>query len=124
MAEQEPKRQMRYSEEELRDIKAFFTENVLMTKDANSVLSIRNPEMLSNPNRQELPICYKLDGSMIYMVKTEVFLKERSFLAGRLVGYEIPRWRAVDLDLPQDFVVGELLYENKDAIEKRIRDFS
>ena len=31
MAEQEPKRQMRYSEEELRDIKAFFTENVLMT---------------------------------------------------------------------------------------------
>ena len=30
MAEQEPKRQMRYSDEELRDIKAFFTENTLM----------------------------------------------------------------------------------------------
>ena len=100
------------------------TENVLMTKGADGVLTIRNPELLSSPNRQQLPAFYKFDGSMLYLVDARKFLAERSFLAGKLVGYEIPHWRAVDLDEPQDFVVGELLYKNREAIEKAIRDFS
>ncbi len=100
------------------------TENILMTKDESDVLTIVNPEMLKSPNRQELPTYYKLDGSMIYLVKTDLFLKEHSFLAGKLVGYEIERWRAVDLDEPQDFVVGEFLYKNQEQLEKDIRNFS
>lgn len=100
------------------------TENVLMTKDENDILTIQNPELLLSPNRQELPAFYKFDGSMIYLIKTEVLLKARSFIAGKLVGYEIPRWRGADLDLPQDFVVGEIIFKNRDAIERAIRDFS
>jgi CMP-N-acetylneuraminic acid synthetase len=99
------------------------TENVLMTKDANNVLHFENPEMLATPNRQELPAYYKFDGSMLYLVDTKKLITERTFFPGKLVGYEIPRWRAIDLDEPQDFVVGELLFENKGEIEARLEHF-
>ena len=99
------------------------TENVLMTMDAGNVLRFENPEMLSSPNRQELPQYYKFDGSMIYLVKTDVLLRERSFFAGKVVGYEIERWRAVDLDEPQDFVVGEILFKHQDEIRDAIKKF-
>jgi CMP-N-acetylneuraminic acid synthetase len=100
------------------------TENLLLTMSVDRVLSVTNPGMLSNPNRQELPRYYKLDGSMIYLIKTEVLLKSRSFIAGKCVGFEIPRWRAIDLDEPQDFVVGEHIFKMQREIEKDIRDFS
>lgn len=78
----------------------------------------------SSSNRQELRPTYKLDGSMIYLLKTDVLLKERSFLAGSVVAYEVPRWRAVDLDEPQDFVVGELIARNLTDVSDAIRNFS
>ena len=99
------------------------TENVLMTKDNDNVIHFENPEMLSTPNRQELPVYYKFDGSMIYLVDAAKLAKERTFFAGKLVGYEIQRWRGVDLDEPQDFAVGEIIHANRDEIEKRIRNF-
>ena len=100
------------------------TENVLMTKDKEGVLTVQDQQLLNSPNRQELPAYYKFDGSMIYLIKTDVLEKERSFFAGKVVGYEIPRWRGVDLDEPQDFVVGELVFKHKDDIERQLRDFS
>jgi len=100
------------------------TENLLMTKNDNDVLTILNAEQLGTTNRQLLPTVYKLDGCMIYLIKTDVLLRERSFFAGKLVGYEIDRWRAVDLDEPQDFVVGEMIQRNAEEIAKRIEQFS
>lgn len=99
------------------------TENLLLLKDENNVLTIQNPEMLASSNRQQLPPCYKLDGSMLYLVDAKKFLSERSFFCGTLVGYEIERWRAIDLDEPQDFVVGERIFSARDEIEHSIRDF-
>ncbi|MDO8522307.1 MAG: acylneuraminate cytidylyltransferase family protein [bacterium] len=131
----QPTSPLRTSEDVERAVKLFFdaeadslvsvcrTENVLMTKDAEDVLTVQNPELLSSPNRQELPAFYKFDGSMIYLTKTEILLKEHSFIAGKLVGYEIPRWRGADMDELQDFVVGELIFKNKDEIERAIQDF-
>jgi len=99
------------------------TENLLLSKDSRDRVAILNPEMaLENSNRQVLPNYFKLDGSMIYLVQTSTFLRERSFLGGKLVGYEIERWRAVDLDEPQDWVVGELIFQNQETIMSRIRD--
>ena len=100
------------------------TENILMTKDADGVLTALNKDMLGQPNRQQLPTYYKLDGSMIYLVDAQKLIAERSFMVGKLVGYEIERWRAIDLDEPQDFVLGELIFKDRDAIAERIRNFS
>lgn len=100
------------------------TENILFVKDADDRLSILNEDLLKNSNRQELPKYYKLDGCMIYLIKTDVLKKEKSFFAGKLIGYEIERWRAVDLDEPQDFVIGEILHEKRDEIVRKINNFS
>jgi len=99
------------------------TENILMTKGRDHTLHFENPEMLSSPNRQELPAYYKFDGSMLYLVDAAKLVAERTFFPGKLVGFEIPRWRAIDLDEPQDFVLGELIYEKRHEIEERIKKF-
>lgn len=100
------------------------TEQLLYTKDKKDELHlVSNEEFMRSTNRQELEATYKLDGSMVYAVKTKVFLATESFLAGKLVGYVIPRWRAVDIDEPQDFVVGELLFKNCKEISRKLKNF-
>ncbi len=99
------------------------TENVLMTKSPDHVLHVENPDMLASPNRLELPSYYKFDGSMLYLVDSDKLIAERSFFPGKLIGYEIPRWRSTDVDEPQDFVLGELIFEKRHDIEERIKKF-
>ncbi len=100
------------------------TEQLLYTKDKTDRLKLVSSSIfLNSSNRQELPPTYKLDGSMVYAIKTKAFLREKTFLAKNLVGYAIPRWRAVDLDEPEDFVVGELIFKNKAALVRRLANF-
>lgn len=100
------------------------TENGLFTKNGEDIVETLYDGYASGTNRQMLPKTYKLDGCMIYLIKTNVLRREHSFLGGKLIGYEIERWRAIDLDEPQDFVTGELLYKNREAIAKQIKNFS
>ena len=100
------------------------TENGLYTKNADDIVETLYDGYASGTNRQTLAPCYKLDGSMLYLIKTPLLRRERSFVAGKLVGYEIERWRAVDLDDPQDFVLGELIYQHREQIAQYIKDFS
>lgn len=100
------------------------TEPLVFTKDKKDRLRVVGRHtFLQSSNRQTVPPTYKLDGSMIYAIRTETFLQEKTFLPSGTVGYIIPRWRAVDLDEPQDFVVGELVYRNRKKIEKALRRF-
>ncbi len=99
------------------------TENMLLTKNKRDGLRILNPDTLSSANRQELGAYYKLDGCMIYLTSVRMLREKRSFFAGKLVGYEIERWRAVDIDEPQDFVTGELIFKNRSRITKALKNF-
>jgi len=100
------------------------TEQLLFTKDTEDRISLAVDEtFLRSSNRQELPLTYKLDGSMVYGIETGVFLRERNFIPHGVLGYEIPRWRAVDIDEPQDFVLGELIFKNREQIESHLQDF-
>ncbi len=101
------------------------TENLLYTRNKKGLISlVSGTELfLSSPNRQELSDVYRLDGSMVYVVKTQVLITERTFLPNNLAGYVIPNWRAVDIDEPEDFVVGELIMKNKNVISKDIESF-
>jgi len=99
------------------------TENLLLAKNSRNELKILNTLFLKSSNRQELQHVYKLDGSMIYIVKTDKFLQSKTFFTGKLVGYEIPRWQAVDLDESQDYVVAEILYKNFKKIQDKIKKF-
>ena len=100
------------------------TEQLLYTRDRRGFLHlVSSKKFLKSPNRQQLPPTYKLDGSMIYIMKTSSFLKQKTFLPKKVLGYMIPRWRAVDLDEAQDFVVGEMIYKNFFTLNKKIKDF-
>ena len=100
------------------------TEQLLFTKDENDALVlVSDKAFLTSSNRQELRDTYKLDGSMVYGIRTDVFLRERSFLPEGVIGYETPRWRSVDIDEPEDFLVGELLFRNRKKIEQSLKKF-
>jgi len=99
------------------------TENLLFTKNSTHTLSVTNPKLSYSSNRQNFPTYYKLDGSMIYLTKVALLIKNKSFISGKLVGYEIDRWCAVDIDEPQDFVVGEILHKHYDVITKKLKKF-
>lgn len=79
---------------------------------------------LRSTNRQELTRTVAENGSMVYVNRTATLLSTGNFLGGKLVGVEIPRWRGVDLDEPQDFVLGELVCEHRARIEAALRDFT
>ena len=100
------------------------TEQLLFTKNKKEVLELVSDEsFLKSGNRQELPDTYKLDGSMVYAIKTSVFLKKRTFIPKGVIAFEIPRWRAVDIDEPQDFLVGELIFRKRKKIERALKAF-
>ena len=100
------------------------TESWLLMKDAEDRLTILPNDTKLMTNRQENPKFYKFDGCMIYLIKTDVMRREKSFVGGNLVGYEIERWRAADIDESQDFVVSELIHAHRDEIAERIKNFS
>lgn len=100
------------------------TEQLLYTRGGNGFLKlVSNKIFLSSSNRQELPKTYRLDGSMIYAVKTSAFKRQKTFLPNKLVGYVVPRWRAVDLDEAEDFVVGEFVFNNASKLKNNIKEF-
>lgn len=99
------------------------TESLLVRMGDDKKVVMLNAEVASQ-NRQQAGKYYKFDGSMIYLIETELLLKEHSFAAGEIYGYEIEHWRAIDLDYPEDFVAGELIYQNRDKIAKDIQNFS
>jgi N-acylneuraminate cytidylyltransferase/CMP-N,N'-diacetyllegionaminic acid synthase len=98
------------------------TENGLYTIDEDDAVHIEY-DGYTTSNRQMLPTCYRLDGCMLYLIDVKVLREKKSFLAGKLVSFIVPRWTAVDLDDPEDFIVGELLYAHREEIEQKIKNF-
>lgn len=100
------------------------SEPLLITKDAKDTLTLINNDLFTSTNRQLMPTYYRLDGCMIFLVKVKKFLETRSFFGGKIIGYQIERWRVVDIDEPQDFVLGELIHANREKIAGNIKRFS
>lgn len=89
-------------------------------------LMLVNKDSISSTNTQEVPKGYILNGCMVYMVKTPVFLKTRKFVDfenGSTVGIVCDKWRSVDLDHPEDWVLAEFLHKHQDKIYEKIKRF-
>lgn len=74
-------------------------------------------------NTQEVKKGYILNGCMVYMIKANRFLKTKKFLDEHTVGVITPRWRSVDLDHPEDWVLAEFLYRHKNKLDEKIKQF-
>ena len=51
-------------------------------------------------------------------------LRTRKIFGDDVRGVISERWRSIDLDDPEDFVVAELLYANKSKLEADIKKFT
>lgn len=51
------------------------------------------------------------DAGAFYWVRTEPFLQSGRLIAEYTIGYQLPRWRAVDIDTEEDFELAEFLFE-------------
>ena len=89
----------------------------------DSRLILVNKETENIINRQQVPMGYILNGCIVYMIKTSVFLRERKFIYDETYGIVCPKWRSVDLDHIEDWVHAEILYKNKELIKRKIKSF-
>ncbi|MDN3513523.1 MAG: acylneuraminate cytidylyltransferase family protein [Candidatus Brocadia sp.] len=60
--------------------------------------------------RQDLPIVYSLNGA-IYMGKSSLLLKDKSYLGPDTVGFVMSRSKSIDIDDIVDFFVAETILE-------------
>ncbi len=86
------------------------------------LLLVNRPAWQSS-NRQDWPKGYMLNGCMVYMIRTGEFLKTKKFINADTHGVVCPKWRSIDLDHIEDWVLAETIYANKKKIIKKIQKF-
>ncbi|OGY63544.1 MAG: hypothetical protein A3I89_02095 [Candidatus Harrisonbacteria bacterium RIFCSPLOWO2_02_FULL_41_11] len=91
-----------------------------LDKDKN--LSLANRIVVNHSNTQAWPPAYLLNGCFVYIVKVSALLKEQAVLTKNTKAVICDKWRSVDLDNPEDWALAELLYKNRKAIAKRIKN--
>lgn len=82
---------------------------------------LANSSNTNSTNRQDWPKGYIENGAMVYMIKTNYFLKNKKFVDKETVGIVIPRWRSIDLDHIEDWVLSEILYKNRGKIKNKLK---
>jgi len=73
------------------------------------------PDFKSLKRRQEIEPLHFLEGSL-YISTLASLRSERSFYHGRTLGYEVPRWKSVEIDELVDFLIVETLLANLDQL--------
>ena len=89
--------------------------------DAENRLVLANKEVKDSTNVQAWPKAYLLNGCFVYIIKVSELIKNRKILVGDTRGVICDRWRSVDLDEPEDFVIAELLYKHRKEIEDNLK---
>lgn len=86
-------------------------------------LSLANARSGRTSNTQSWEPGYILNGSFVYLVRTGALLKEKRLLTEKTRAVVLPRWRSVDIDTPEDWVMAEMILANEKAIDKKIKNF-
>ena len=89
--------------------------------DAGDKLILVNDSEKKSTNIQDWRPGYILNGCFVYIVKTSALFKENVIITKNTRAVICPRWRSVDLDTLEEWVLAEYLYKNKKKIAKRIK---
>lgn len=95
----------------------------LYNRTSNGKIYLANKQGGGGTNRQDWPKGYIENGAMVYMLKTDYFLKHKKFVSKDTLGVILPRWRSVDLDNIEDWILAEILYKNKNRIKHNFKSF-
>ncbi|MDO8667847.1 MAG: acylneuraminate cytidylyltransferase family protein [bacterium] len=88
----------------------------------NDLLLVNRPKKQSD-NVQDWPAGFILNGCFVYLVKTEALLKEKTDITKKTKAVVCPKWRSIDLDIPEDWFLAELIYKNKKNLAQKIKKF-
>ncbi len=87
----------------------------------NKIILVNGSEKKST-NMQAWPPAYILNGCFVYIFKTKDFLREKNIIMENTKAVVCDKWRSVDLDEPEDWVLAEFLYKNKFNLAKKIKN--
>lgn len=87
---------------------------------AKNIILVNGSERQSS-NVQFWRQAYILNGCAVYIVKTKALLKEKLIVTKKTKAIVCDKWRSIDLDTPEDWVMAELLYKNRESIEASIK---
>ncbi len=62
--------------------------------------------------RQDLEPTYFIEGT-IYISKVKSLLKKRTFCHNNTIGYEVPKWKSIEIDDNFDWMVVDRIFKNK-----------
>lgn len=65
--------------------------------------------------RQDLPEVYRYNGA-IYIIKTDIFMKEKTFETDNITGYVMSSYNSVDIDTLMDFKIAELFMKEREEV--------
>lgn len=89
----------------------------------NKDIILVNGSEAQSTNVQDWPPAYLLNGCFVYIVKARSLLKERRVITKKTKAVVCAKWRSIDLDNIEDWVLAEVVYKNKDIISKKIINF-
>lgn len=95
----------------------------LYTIDGRGYLKPATAQSTRLGNMQSMKEGYLLNGCFAYIIRPRDLKKFGMFMTDKTKAVVCPPWRGVDLDTPEDWVVGEVLYRNKARIERALKDF-
>ncbi|MGC9602333.1 MAG: acylneuraminate cytidylyltransferase family protein [Minisyncoccia bacterium] len=87
-------------------------------------LVLANKKAVEHSNTQAWRAGYMLNGCFVYIIKTAALLRERKIITKKTKAVVCPRWRSVDLDTPEDWIMAEFLERNKKKIKRAIENFT
>lgn len=88
--------------------------------DKSGYIHLANKKASASSNTQDWEPGYLLNGCFVFITKTKALLRERTVITKKARAVIAPRWRSVDIDYPEDWVIGEVLYRNRKKIERAL----
>ncbi|MBI5728774.1 MAG: acylneuraminate cytidylyltransferase family protein [Candidatus Magasanikbacteria bacterium] len=89
-------------------------------KKNHDIILVNGSESRST-NMQAWEPGYLLNGCFVYIVKVGALLKEKIIITKKTKAIVCPKWRSIDLDTPEEWVMAEVLYKNRKEIVARIK---
>lgn len=86
-------------------------------------IRLANGSEAESTNIQAWRPAYILNGCFVYIVKTEALLKEKRVITRKTKAVICPKWRSIDLDGPEDWVMAEFIYKNQKSLFNKVRNF-
>ena len=87
-------------------------------RDPNGLISpYAAPDFKSLRRRQDIEELYFLEGSL-YISRVEAFRHYKTFYHERTLGYEVPRWKSMEVDDIFDFIMVEAVVRQREEIRR------